>query len=453
MAQQFTISYGSTPTTIDCQAAGYTVLDGYYPEAASGQSQPVMDNARLLIQGSSGPDVSSKIGALNLALQHAREHKNGPLGCYLNFSPDSTATWRTRISNGVTLLDAGFSRRWKQKKALVGLTLERAPWWEGAEAQVPIVNSNGNGTDHLSALTVYNHDDAGTGHDNYAQIAAADVAGDLQGATRLELTNSYATNRLYDVWIGQTWTDPANLAQIIEGESSSTGTEGSDASCSGGKYRYATLASGVDTTLFTWTLTAAFLNACKGQYYKILARFWDGEVTFLNHLHQVRWKLQIVYQATTLWDTGWTTIDPSRTTLIRDLATLRLPPWLPQQTGLAEVQMTLQARHETGSSYTAGLDFLEVAPVDGWRYLTCEGYGIAQNQRILDDGINQDVYIDDGAATNKLGFIVPYGSPIMLYPNKLQRLYFLMHSHLANTAEIARTLGVKLYYRPRRQNI
>jgi hypothetical protein len=454
MAMQFTIEYGDpgNPTEIDCQADGYTLLDGYYPDTASSPDQPVTDNARVQIEAATPAALSAKIQALNLAFQHARDHQTGPLGCYLNFAPDGTLDpWRTRIGNGVTLLDSGLSRRWKQNKAVVSLAIQRAGWWEGPEAQAPL--TNGNGTNNTTGLTVTNHDDAGAGHDNFVSINAADVDGDLPGATRLQLLNNYATNRLYDVWIGHNWTDPANLAHILEGEAATGGSSGADATASGGQYRYISLGSGADTTLYTWTLAAAFLNACQGQFYKILARFWDGNVIFLNHIHQIRFKLQIIYQATTLWETGWTTIDPNRTILIRDLATLRIPPWLPNQTGLNAVELQLMARHETGSTYTAGLDFLQVTPVAGWRYLTCAGYGIEQNQRIMDDGINSDVYVDNGAGANKLGFVIPHGSPVMLKPGTLQRLYFLMHSHLGNTAEIARTMSVKLFYRPRRQNL
>jgi hypothetical protein len=85
--------------------------------------------------------------------------------------------------------------------------------------------------------------------------------------------------------------------------------------------------------------------------------------------------------------------------------------------------------------------------------LECAGYGILQNQRLIDDGVSGDAYIDDGAGNDKLGIIVKYGNPIGLYPGKKQRLYFLMHSSITDTAEIARTISAKLYYHPRRQTL
>ena len=85
--------------------------------------------------------------------------------------------------------------------------------------------------------------------------------------------------------------------------------------------------------------------------------------------------------------------------------------------------------------------------------LECSGYGVLQNSRMVDDGVNDVCYIDTGAGADKAGYLVPYGSPIELYPGKKQKLYFLMHSNIGNVAEIHRTASVKLFYRPRRRTI
>ena len=85
--------------------------------------------------------------------------------------------------------------------------------------------------------------------------------------------------------------------------------------------------------------------------------------------------------------------------------------------------------------------------------LECSGYGVLQNSRMIDDGINRITYIDSGAGSDKAGYLVGYGSPIALYPGKNQKLYFLMHSVYGDTAEIDRTASIKLFYRPRRRTI
>ena len=441
------ITISTAGDTIDLQGSGYKVLDGYYPIEAASQEQPVVEQIRLEIIATAGQSVSAKLQALGRKLEHARAHKTDADGCYANFSADTAENlYRSRITDGYLMLDGRLSRYWKASKVLVTLVIERAPYWEGIEAQIPL--TNGNGTDNTTGLAVYNHDDAGAGHDNYVQIAAANVEGDLPGATRLEITNNYATGLLYDLWIGQTWTDPANLVHILEGEDSSVGADQVNAAASGGYFTRTALSSGSEAELFNWTLSAAFLNACKGRFYKLLARFHN-----MDNLTSVRFRLRIQYQVTTIWQSGQVSLDATRAIQIRDLFTLRLPPWLPEQTGLLAIQMSITGQQSTGSPINVDLDFLEVCPVDGWRQITPVGYGVAQNQRVIDDGIGGALYVDDGSGTGKIGILTGYGAPVMLQPGKLQRLYFLMHSASINTAEIARTISVKLFYRPRRQSL
>jgi hypothetical protein len=272
--------------------------------------------------------------------------------------------------------------------------------------------------------------------------------GDLPGPTRLEVLNNYPSSRLYTLWIGQNWTDPDNFDHILEGEASTIGSEMDDLwGCSLGHFMRAILASGNEIDLFNWELTDSFFDACKGGYFKILARFQGFAPT------SVKLRIKLEYEVTDIWQSGQVTLDISRALQIRDLLTLRLPPWMLGNTNLSAMTMTMTGQQNSGSSVNVDLDFLQITPLDGWRMLECAGYGVLQNSRMVDDGINENAYIDDGAGDNKAGILIGYGNPITLYPGKKQRLYFLMHSVIGNTAEITRTIMVKLYYRPRRRTL
>ncbi len=446
MAIQLSLQTKAT-SLVDLQSNGHAVLDDFNPGAPSDDTSEVVDQARILIRDTAGSTVDQKITAINNALNLAKIYYKSANQVYLHYAKNATDTaQRSLVSGGSVAIE----RRWRRdSKAIINVFIQRAPWWEGAETQVPLTNANG--TNDTSGLTVWNHDDAGTGHDNYVQIAAADVAGDLPGATRLELTNTYASDRLYCVYIGQSWTDPANHVHILEGEDSTAGSDVSNATCSGAYYNRVALASGAEADLQIWTLSAAMLNACKGSFYKLLVRLPNASAAPLT---DVRFRLKLQYTSnTTIWQSGQISFDTNRAYALRDMFTLRLPPWLPQQTGLAALTMVLTGQQSTGSSINVDIDFIMITPVDGWRFLEPIGYGVAQNSRILDDGIYSDLYVDDGSATGKVGIYVGYGSPIMLMPGKLQRLYFLMHANGSYTAEIARTISVKLYYRPRRRTI
>jgi hypothetical protein len=451
MTMQLYVIYDST--TLDFQASGYILMDGFFPETPDYTMESITDQFMVLITASDADDLRDKIGAISLMLEHARRHKDDSSAAWLYFSPDdpydpggTIPEWMTKIVNGMVMYDANLDRNWRRNKAVVTVVIEHKPYWDSSiEVQVPL--TNGNGTDNITGLTIYNHDDSGTGHDNWIQINDEDVEGDMPGRTRLEITNIYASGRLYTAWIGHNWTDPTNFTHILEGENSTLGTPTSDGGCSGGYYMAKALASGSEDNLFTWTLSDSFLNTCKGHFFKIMARFYSAAPT------QVKFRMTLAFAGTTIWQSGQVTLDSSRLMLIRDLLTLRLPPWLIGQTDLSELTMTLTGQQTTGSSVNVYLDFLQITPLDGWRMMECIGYGILQNSRLVDDGIHDVAYVDTGSGSDKAGYLVSYGNPITLYPAKDQKLYFLMHSNVMNTAEIARTATVKLYYRPRRRGL
>jgi len=246
--------------------------------------------------------------------------------------------------------------------------------------------------------------------------------------------------------MSQTWTDPDNIWHNFEGESSTLGTPIADPDCSDGYYMRASLASGAEYNLFSWSLTHDFLDACKGGYFKMLARFKGAAPT------SVRFRIKILNSATVVWQSGQISLDANRALQIRDLFTLRLPPWLIEQSGLAALTIILTGQQSTGASINVDLDFFQFMPLDGWRMLECAGYGVEHDGHMMDDGFNESAYIDDYTGA-KAGILVGYGNPISLYPGKKQRLVFLMHSNVGNTAEIVRTISVKLYYRPRRKTL
>jgi len=451
MTMQLYIVYGGI--TLDFQADGYEVLGGFYPETADEGMESISDQFQIRIQGSSSADLHAKINAIRLAFEHAKRHKNDAQAAWFYYEVDNSSNaWMSKLLDGDVIYDSKLESTWRHYIVIATIIVERKPYWDAMdEIQVPL--TNGNGTNNTAGLTVFNHDDGGGAspnhHDNWVEIAAADVLGDLPGPTRLEILNTYASSRLFVSWIGQNWTDPANFDHIIEGEDSSTGTpHAGDSSSSGGAYMESSLASGAEATMFTWALTDSFLNTCWGQYYKIIVRFKDSAPLF-----PIKYRIKLVYSGTTIWQSGQVLLDTTRGYSVRDLFTLRLPPWLLGQTNLTALTMIMTGQQNTGSPISVNLDFEQITPLDGYRMLECAGYGVVQNGRMIDDGLNEVAYIDNGAGDDKAGILIGYGNPIALYPGKKQRLYFLMHSSTSQLAEIARTISVKLFYHPRRRTL
>jgi len=133
---------------------------------------------------------------------------------------------------------------------------------------------------------------------------------------------------------------------------------------------------------------------------------------------------------------------------ILPLGTVRLPP-RPVESTVAALTLALWLQAVSGS-FTVSLDFLQLSPLDSWRKLERVGDAVAYLDRWLDDEIADLVYVDTGAGTARRPTVRGLPGPILLTPNKLQRLYFLKHTNTAYTCEFDRKSTVQVYYRPRR---
>ena len=178
--------------------------------------------------------------------------------------------------------------------------------------------------------------------------------------------------------------------------------------------------------------------------------FYDG--ANFNDPAKTWWRVKLDANSLPLYISGRTKPDVNYGLIIRDLVTFNLPPWLRGETNQMALDFVIQCQQESGSGYVLNCDTMYLIPADGWRYIQTNHY-VDTGERLVDDGINDTVYVDDGAGDDKHSACVGYGNAIMLEPGKLQRLYFLMHSTSAFTAEVDRYLTVKLFYRPRRYTI
>ncbi len=512
MSLYMTITYGST--TIDLHdRISYAVRDGFYPDTPVSQAEPTSDQVELIIRGSSHEDLAEKIRAINRAFEWARNHKTGPDGVYLNFAVDeSLDAWRSRISDGELRLDTGLTRRWKEYKALASLIIERAPYWEGPEAQLAL--SNPLDTANTDGLPIYNprlHRTANTISFEAGTKKVLDsgngLADFLTGMT-VNIYGSAANDGDYTI------TDGGHAGYFVVAEDVQDAAAGSYIGIDGPVCNYVEIAEGdVEGDLpgaarieitnnydsatrcgYIWighnvesdpanfehileaedasgetTKDSYFLS---GNQYKDCA--WEGstEVDLLTWtlstelLNKLAGRyVRIIGNITgSVSSSTWlrfkvkfalTTIWEGPLTLLgtislQELVSMRLPPYLVGAGDLYPLDLVLSAKSSVSHSFE--LDFLQLTPLDGWRKLTHKGYGLGYEARIVDDAIDGYLYTDGWTPAGKTGHYVGYGEPILLQPGKLQRLYFL-HMPQAGSFVIYRTLSVKIYYRPRRLTV
>lgn len=436
-------------TTINLHSDGCVLLDGYYPETTN-LDEHVTESIDVRINGTYAT-IQAKLRDINRMLVYASENKIGPLGVWLEFAyNDSDDLWRSRVYGGLIDYDGKMSFYLKRSQLKIGLILERDGFWEGPEVQIPL--TNGNGINNTTGLNVYNcNDGAGISPNiqhNYIEIAESAILGDLPAPIRLEMTNQYdSTSRLYTIWLGHNVRSTPNLFQhMIEGESASYGgTDVVNAGYSAGKSRTFTWTDDTQVIIARWALDTAFLNRANKRWFKVLAGFTAGISA------DIRLQCKITFPS----GTPLTVVASSQeivttTSKIQEIAELQIPPWLLSIGDLAPVDLTLYAKKTGGGSVS--IDYLQITPVDGYRVLMPRGYGAAYQVRVVDDGINEQIWTDGWSGGGKTGHYTAVGQKLKLIPGKLQRFYFLQISDTGYNT-IDRLLNIKAYYRPRRRGL
>lgn len=410
----------------------------------------VTDSIELILRPTAGQTMSNVQTAWQLVENWLRlaeefQHSRGGYPMYLEFQPDSTSNvYRSEILGGKCELQDNAMSRWMIGRAAKGVMIfTRRYYWEGPESELPLTTSNV--TRQTGGVTLYNHDDSGTGHDDWAEITGSDVVGVMPAPIRLEVTNSYNSASRDSKWlIGQNLF--ANTIQhVIEGEDSPVGgSDVANANSSNGYYRSLTLPSSLGL-MRSWVLSSTMLNAYKARYYRIVARFFGGQGAGV-FLH-----LRVTFPSgSPLTVVAQTPEVELNSATLQEIGILQIPPWLPQESSFYPIDLNLYGYKSGGG--TLNLDCLFLMPVDNYRILNPQGYGLAYQARIVDDGIADSIYTDGWGAAGKTGHYLGYGSRIMAWPGITSRVYIISTNDTGGS-QIERTRSVRMYYRPRRLTV
>jgi hypothetical protein len=319
----------------------------------------------------------------------------------------------------------------------VTIIWQRRWFWEDTVLRdVPL--SNGNGSNVTNGLTIWNHDDSGTGHDNWVSVGAASVGGVIPAPAQIEMET------LQDIWLQKmcighnVQAAPTSLGVMLEGESSvKGGSNQADANASNGAWRqvsWSTNANGV--VIFQWNLSASKLAQMKGNYFRVLARIYsvpsDAYVT-----------VSLRYPTNFLQMTIASTQEAAiQNAYLQDWGLLQIP----DLTNTVELALVVAIRSATAGTLT--LDFLQLTPVDSWRQWSQIGYDLETGDTYVDDG--KRAWWQDGAGL-QYPLLIADGNPIVLWPGRDQRLYFLAGGTVSMYPEWQ--FKVKVKYRPRRLTV
>ena len=435
MAHALSITDGTTTFSLSTTNA---YLQLYVPVEPQPGELSVSETVELTFYAASASAMQTAIQTLQRLLDGIRRRQAWGVGpaVYLNFQPDGDATtWRSEMLDARLEYGEDTLSVYPQAKMPATLVLQRAPYWEGALTQIPLTNSSA--SNNTSGITIYNHDDSGTNHDNYVQIAAADVGGSLPAPVKLELTNGTgSTQNWKQIWMANNaFSDPANFTHILEGETQvAGGTTGSNSDSSASAY--ATITINTQDT-HQWTLSAALLQDAQGYDFHMLTRFRS-----VNGTVYIRPAILDSSGSYALW-TG----DETQVTITSDaIVDLGVCPLPPGGYSTAYGAQRLYWALRSASSVVVQTDFIAFFPANTFRKLRMLST-TANGVKVTDDQPEGRAY--SVASSAETPNIAVSGMPLTVWPNTLQRIYVLW-SYFDLSASISTTMSVKAWYRPRR---
>jgi hypothetical protein len=427
-------------TTVDLQTAPWLGVT-YYPQAGGLDETEVTESAVCVLEGTATAIRAAVNGLQGLLAAAHRRQRRVDARVWVEFRPLTSDSWfRAEVFDGTVVWSSNPAKRLLGAAANtveVAVSFRRANGWDGPETEVELsTSSQGAAT---GGRSIYNHDDGGTGHDNWVQIAAGQVVGEVPGPCRVQLTNTTGASRTFRKMAVavNALSDPANFVHILEAESrTSGGTVEADATASGGNV--VDLAHGsTTTTTLVWALSAAQMGRSRGRLFRLLVRM-VGMIGTWTVTPEVR----AADGGTVLWRGDVVTLPDLYGGMI-DLGVLPLPPGgYSASYGGATLALAF-----TGSGL-AEVDFLQLTALDGYRVLRA-AVACANGDALVDDAGEGQAYLLSGGLVS--GYVVGAGAPLLLYPGVVQRLMVLAEDGGSpDPMRIDNAWSVRVWHRARR---
>lgn len=436
-------------TTVQLNDASTAVTEEFAPgspEMKAGMdwaemlATTVVDSFPVIVLGSSKAQLQSRVESIEklLAAGMTRQRLGSGARVFLHLQLDNEgSSWRSEVLGGRVETRPETLQAWGNSKAILRLYVTRRGWWEGAEAEVAL--SVGGGAAATGGKTIYNHDDSG--HDNWTSMASDQVGGALPAGCRLKLINNSGAGRIYwRAWVG---VNSGSAVNVVEGEDRLTGygTVVSAGSYSNGQ---ANERAFTGTGTIRWAISAAQLQAAGGRAFRVIGRlpsYTPGSGR--------------MYAQLALWDESGT-VDhplesdevmlPSPAVDLVDLGKITLPP---SGYGGTWAGATLELRLRATGSSSLTVDYLLLLPTEHLRLLTSRGLSLANGDALVDDGIEEQVYVEEAGSGELFPLLAPAGGPLLLEPGKTQRL-IVVHDESSGYSHIDSSLSVRVWVRPRR---
>jgi hypothetical protein len=454
MAHTLSLVYGAT--TVALASGDYRVLK-YVPATPEADANSITETATILITASSLANLQSDIAAINKVFDRARMFQAGKsiIQCFIKFQGSGESlTWQSEIFDGkVVLPDSALAGDWANTQLSVGVVWSRSPFWE-SDTWTALPLTNGNGTSITSAINVYNEND-GSGaspskKNNYVDIAAADIAGELPAPVKMVITP--ISNPIFRFFMGvqadiaglglvQPWGDvmTSGAANFI-----GSGTETANADSSGGYYLSLSILAGLTITLSK----SIDVSAYQGGYFKFIVR-WASLGTE-----------DITFQFKLIAPEGYPVVAESAEFLNVDsdsfyvaYGDMKIYPrmFLPRSGSSGNYILTMYITNNTAGTVTPGIDFIFMMPTTYYVCIGSDNIDVT-SKVVYSEGLENLLYREMLATGAQAEVMHTYqGSGIYLVPGVNNRVHFLWAS--GGTSSVTDKITLQMWYKPRRSTL
>jgi len=398
----------------------------------------VTETAELVIVAGTKAIMQANVQAIEQMLLNAERRQRWGTGSrvYIQAQFDGeSGKWRSEILAGRVEVTSDSMQLWSNSRIPARLHITRRHYWESTTLSELSISTATNTTPATGGVTVYvDHDSSGK--DNYIQIADTQVTGSIPGPAMILLQNTSGGSVAFTWWhlSNNAFDSPTTFDPFLMGTEAEEQTAESDG---GQKITWAS--GGIDhsTAAFAWGLGATRLGVMAGQYWRALATFAAYPAGGMYIRPSLQYKVGSAFYS--LWHGEEILMDSLK---VQDLGAIPMPA----DTGNSQLYFVLTLR--ASGSGTATVDFVQLQPNYEYRRLYQNGFSMADDAAVVDDGIEGVTYYLGGS--DHWPIYVAYNKPIHLYPGVTQRIRVLND---ATSWTAARTLKAQVWYRPRRLTV
>ena len=417
-------------TTLTLSGSGVYLGATYFPTSQANASR-IAETVPVILEGTDSTIRAAVQDIQQLLRAAANRDKTLTARYFVEFRPvDSGDIFRAELFGG----DANYSQAPAERSLYnatstvrVTVTWERAPKWEGPEEEMYISSSAL--SERTGGVTLSINDNAGT--PNWVGIASARVKGTQPAPIRLRITNSSGTGLAWrNFYIGNNaYSTPGSADLWLLG---SEATGGATASWPAG--------TGHSALQWLIPLNATLLGQTQGRTFRVIGAF-----TSISSTSAMR--ASVGPYVGGVFDFGRIGMERQNVGGVIDLGEFALPPG-GYNVANAAVALAITARSPSLSG-GGTLDFVMLMPTDSYRRLRQNAYSIPNGDSIEDDGIEGGTYWLSGSS--RYPTVRASGAPLMVFPERDQRIYIMADENGAWTA--GRAITVRAWYRPVYDNV